>query len=141
MAPKQVLVIYLGVISLYSQYQLSRSSNDFQIFLYPTSIIYPQIFTLYNGLWKLHNEIIHSNNLETSGRGQLKGPALNSQKLKIDTMAPKQVLVIYLGVISLDSKFQLSGSSNVTDMDKSFSSNFCHKEGGGTIFKYLVILG
>ena len=56
-------------------------------------------------------------------------------------IAPKQVPVIYLGVISLDSKFQLSRSSNNSDMGNSFRSNFCHQEGSGTIFKYSVILG
>ena len=49
--------------------------------------------------------------------------------------------VIYLGVISLDSEFQLSRSSNNSDMDKSFNSNFCHQEGSSTIFKYSVMLG
>ena len=34
------------------------------------------------------------------------------QKLKIATMALEWVPVIYLGVISLDSKFQLSRSSD-----------------------------
>ena len=64
-----------------------------------------------------------------------------SQKFKMATMAPNQVLVIYLGVISLDSEFQLSSSSNDSDMDKSFSSNFCHQEGSGATFKYPVMLG
>ena len=56
-------------------------------------------------------------------------------------VAPKQVPVIYLGVISLDSEFQLGSSSNNSDIDKSFSSNFCHQEGSGTTFKYPVMSG
>ena len=45
------------------------------------------------------------------------------------------------GVISLDSEFQLSSSSNDSDFDKSISSNFCHQEGSSTIFKISVMLG
>lgn len=45
------------------------------------------------------------------------------------------------GVISLDSEFQLSGSSNDSNMDKAFRPNFLHQEGSGTIFKFLVMLG
>ena len=56
-------------------------------------------------------------------------------------MAPKQVLVIHFGVISLDFEFQLSSSLNHSDMDKSFSSNFYHQEGSGATFKYPVMLG
>ena len=41
--------------------------------------------------------------------------------------------VIYLGVIILESKFQLSSSSNNSNKDELFSSNFCHQEGSGTI--------
>ena len=57
------------------------------------------------------------------------------------TIAPKYLPVIYLGVISLDSEFQLSSSSNNLDTEKSFRSNFCYQEGSGTIFKYSVMLG
>ena len=56
-------------------------------------------------------------------------------------MAPKYVLVLYLGVISLDSEFQLCSSSNDSDMDKSFRSNFCQQEGIGATFKYSIMLG
>ena len=62
-------------------------------------------------------------------------------KLKIAIIAAKQVPVIYLGVISLDSKFQLSRSSNNSDMNKSFRVYFCHQEGSRTILKYSFILG
>ena len=62
-------------------------------------------------------------------------------KLKIAILAPKYVPVIFLGVISLDSEFQLSRSSNNSEMDNSFKSNFCHQEGSGTIFKYSIMLG
>ena len=40
------------------------------------------------------------------------------------------------GVISLDFEFQLNSSSNNSNMDKSFGSNFCHQEGNGATFKY-----
>ena len=63
------------------------------------------------------------------------------QKLKMGTMAPKKLPVIYLEVTSLDSEFQLISSSNDSDTDKSFRSNFCHQEGSGTILKYSVMLG
>ena len=57
------------------------------------------------------------------------------------TIVPKMVQVIFLGVISLDSKFQLKSSLNNSDMDKYFSSNYCHQEGSGATFKYSVMLG
>ena len=63
------------------------------------------------------------------------------QKLKMATIAPKKVPVIYLGVISLDSEFQLSSPSNDLDIDKSFGSKFCYQEGSDNIFKYSVMLG
>ena len=44
------------------------------------------------------------------------------QKLRITTIAPKKVPVMYLGVISLDSEFQLSSPSNDLDTDKSSRS-------------------
>ena len=56
-------------------------------------------------------------------------------------IAPKLVPVIYLGVISLYSEYQLSKSSNNLDMDETFSSNFCYQEGSGSIFWYSVMLG
>ena len=43
-------------------------------------------------------------------------------------MAPKYVPVIYLGVISLDSKFQLSSSSKGSDTDKSYWSDFATRK-------------
>ena len=55
-------------------------------------------------------------------------------------MCTKICAVIDLRVISLDSEFQLCSSSNNLDMDKYFSSNFCHQEGSGTILEYSVIL-
>ena len=63
------------------------------------------------------------------------------QKLKMATIAPKQVPVIYLGKISLESEYQLSSPSNDLDTDKSFRSSFCYQEGSGNIFKYSVMLG
>ena len=69
------------------------------------------------------------------------GNQTEKPKLKMATIGPKQVRVIYLEVISLDSEFQLSSSSNDSDADKYFRSNFCHQEGSGTIFKYSVMLG
>ena len=62
---------------------------------------------------------------------------LKKLKLKIAIIAPKYVPVLFLGVISLDSKFQLSRSSNNSDIDNSFRSNFCHHEGNGTILNIL----
>ena len=62
------------------------------------------------------------------------------QKIKMARMAPKLVPVIDLGIINLDSKFQLSSSSNHSDMDKYFSSNFGHQEGSGATSKYSVML-
>ena len=47
------------------------------------------------------------------------------QKLKIATMALEWMPVMYFGVISLDSRFWLSRSSNNSDMGNSFRSNFC----------------
>ena len=51
------------------------------------------------------------------------------------------MLVIYLGVIRLDSKFPLGSSSNGRDMDKFFSSIFGHQGGSDTTFRYPVMLG
>ena len=74
----------------------------------------------------------------TSGRGQLKRPV---PKSKMATISPKWVPVIYLGVISLDSKFLLSSPLNDSDMNNSFSSNFCYQECSGATFKYYIMLG
>ena len=41
----------------------------------------------------------------------------------------------------IDSKLKISRYSNISDMRNSFRSNFCHMEGSGIIFQYLVILG
>ena len=38
-------------------------------------------------------------------------------------------------------QFQLTSSSNNSDIGKSFSSNFGPQEGSGATFKYYVILG
>ena len=73
-------------------------------------------------------------------RTSLRDPLLHHKIIKMATIAPKQVPVIYFGIISLDSEFQLSTSSNNSVMDKSYSSNFYYQEGSSATVKYSVML-
>ena len=57
----------------------------------------------------------------------VRDPLLN-HKIRDGYHGTKQVPVIYLGVISLYSEFQLSSFPNGSDIDKYFSSNFATRK-------------
>ena len=75
----------------------------------------------------VRKNITHRNKLKTEIKDGQNGTKIGASNI--------------FGVMSLYSVFQLSSSSNDSDKDKSFRSNFCHQEGSGATFKYSLMLG